>query len=59
VSIWTTPNNKKFWKAQITDNEGKRMAKQFSVIDFGNDEAKKLAIEWRKRKETEYGYLGD
>jgi hypothetical protein len=59
VSIWTTPNSKKFWKAQITDNEGKRMAKQFSVTDLGNDEAKKLAIEWRKLKETEYGYLGD
>jgi hypothetical protein len=59
VSIWTTPNKTKFWKAQITDNDGKRISKQFSVTDLGNDEAKKLAIEWRKLKETEYGYLGD
>jgi hypothetical protein len=59
VSMWTTPNNKKFWKAQITNNDGKRISKQFSVTDLGNDEAKNLAIEWRKCKETEYGYLGD
>jgi hypothetical protein len=59
VSIWTTPNNTTFWKAQITNNDAKRISKQFSVTDIGNDEAKKLAIEWRKRKETEFGYLGD
>jgi len=48
-----------YWRGRIHNNGGKEVAKHFSINKFGEQEAKRLAIEWRKQKEEEYGYIGD
>ena len=45
------------WTARIADNNSKRHSKSFSVNKYGHEEAKAMAIAWRKAKEKEYGYL--
>ena len=49
-------NSKSLWRARITDNNNNRIDKKFSISVHGND-AKAKAIEWRRQKEHEYGYL--
>lgn len=44
------------WYASIFNNN-KRITKCFSCNKFDN--AKELAIEWRKNKENDYGYIGE
>jgi len=48
-----------YWRVDITDNNGKRIAKTFSVKKLGDAEAKRQAIEHRKKLEIQYGYIGD
>jgi hypothetical protein len=48
-----------YWKAEITDNNHKRISKCFSVKNLGNEEAKRQAIECRKQLEIQFGYIGD
>lgn len=45
------------WRAVWKDNNNKRCSKRFSIVQYGDVEAKTLAIEWRKAKEVEFGYL--
>jgi hypothetical protein len=54
-----TKNGYHYWRVDITDNNGKRIAKLFSVKKLGIDEAKRQAIEYRKQLEIQYGYIGD
>jgi hypothetical protein len=46
------------WQAYIR-HDGKQYKSTFSVNKYGDDEAKQLAIEWRKQQEVEHGYIGD
>jgi hypothetical protein len=48
-----------YWYVQINNNDGKRISKRFSILEHGSDEAKRLAIEWRKQTEIKFDYLGD
>jgi hypothetical protein len=48
-----------YWMVAITDNNGKKIQKCFSVKKLGNEEAKRRAIEIRKQLEIQYGYIGD
>ena len=48
-----------YWKVQIANNTGKRISKVFSIKNLGDAEAKRLAIEHRKRLELQFGYIGD
>ena len=59
VCLDKTRENRYYWKAEITNNDGVRLDKKFSINKLGNDEAKRLAIEQRRIWEEEYGYLGD
>ena len=45
------------WQARWRDNESKQKSKNFSIKQFGDSQAKALAIEHRKAKELEFGYL--
>ena len=45
------------WQARWCDNECKQKSKNFSIVKFGDDEAKTLAIEFRKARELEFGYV--
>ena len=45
------------WQAQWVENDGKQHFKSFSIRIYGNEEAKTLAIDYRKQKEQEYGYI--
>ena len=46
------------YRATITDNEGKRITKQFSVSKYGTKARALIYAEvWRKGKERIYGYL--
>jgi len=47
------------WKVEIRDNNQKKIQKLFSVKKFGENEAKRRAIEHRKQLEIQYGYIGD
>lgn len=47
------------WRANIYDNEGKNITKSFSCKKYGDEEAKQMAIDWRKQKEEELGYIGE
>ena len=49
----------KYWRAQIYDNNEKRITKYFPVSKHGNAEAKRLAVQKRKELEILYGYSGD
>ncbi len=44
------------WKAQWHDNNFKRKSKAFSVNKYGADQAKQLAIDYRKAMEIECNY---
>lgn len=48
-----------YWKVQIKNNERKCITKRFSIAKFGNEEAFRQAVEYRKALEIEYGYIGD
>jgi len=48
-----------YWKAEIRDNNHKRISKCFSVKKLGDEEAKRQAIECRKSLEIQFGYIGD
>jgi hypothetical protein len=52
-------NGYHYWRVAITDNNSKRIYKQFSIKNLGTDEAKRQAIEYRKQLEIIYGYIGD
>ena len=43
----------------ITTNDGVRIDKYYSVDKNGDEEAKTMAINERKRLEFLYGYIGD
>ena len=53
VSFDTTSNA---WQVQWNDNQGKHKTKKFSVKIYG-EESKQMAIDYRKQKEQECGYL--
>jgi len=44
------------WQAQWVENDGKQHFKTFSIRIYGDEEAKRLAIDYRKQKEQENGY---
>jgi hypothetical protein len=48
-----------YWRADIRDNNHKKIQKCFSINNLGNEEAKRQAIEYRKQLEIQYGYIGD
>jgi len=52
-------NGNHYWKVAITDNNNKRIYKCFSIKKFGENEAKRRAIECRKQLEIQFGYIGD
>ena len=52
-------NGSRYWMARITDDNRSRLSASFAVNVYGEEEAKQLAIEWRRQKEQEFGYLGD
>ena len=52
-------HRKDYWQASINDDEGRRLSKCYSVFQHGNAGAKQMAIEWRKQKEQELGYIGE
>ena len=45
------------WRAIWRDNDHKNCYKSFSINKYGDDQAKILAIAYRKEKEIEFGYL--
>jgi hypothetical protein len=53
------PSGLYYWKVDIRDNNGKNIQKTFSVKKLGDAEAKRQAIEHRKKLEIQYGYIGD
>jgi len=60
VSRWTNnKNGLQYWKVAINDNDDKRIVKIFSIKKLGDIEAKRQAIECRKRLEQQFGYIGD
>jgi len=48
--------NKVAWIGEISDMDGKARTKLFNIKRYGEEEAKRLATEWRRQKELEYGY---
>ena len=48
-----------YWRAEIRDNNNKRIQKDFSIKKLGDEEAKRQAIAYRKHLEQQYGYIGD
>jgi hypothetical protein len=47
------------WCCRWTDFEKKRHTRTFSVLKYGDNEAKQMAIELRKKMEAKYGYLSE
>ncbi len=45
------------WRAQWHANDHKQYSKSFSIKTYGDEQAKTLAIDFRKEKEREFGYL--
>ena len=45
------------WRAFWRDNDGKQRGKGFSIIKYEEEQAKALAIAFRKAKELEFGYM--
>ena len=45
------------WKAQWYENDHKQHPMNFSIKTFGDEQAKTLAIDCRKAKEREFGYV--
>ena len=52
-----TINNNDYWVAQWYDNDKKQRSKYFSINNLGGDQAKAHAIEFRRQREIEFGYL--
>jgi hypothetical protein len=50
-------DGKKWWAQIVID--GKQKTKSFTISKYGDEEAKKMAIAWRKQKEIENNYLGE
>ena len=50
-------SSKNAWVAEIKDENHKKIRKSFGCKKYGEENAKKLAIEFRRQKEIEYGYL--
>ncbi len=50
-------NDRDYWATSWYDNEHGRHTKRFSITTHGEEQAKTLAIEWRKARELEFGYL--
>jgi hypothetical protein len=48
---------KNSWRAQWCDNDHKNCSKCFSIRTHGDEQAKALAIAFRKEKEIEFGYM--
>ena len=59
VSLRRDKKNKCYWRMSITTNDGVRIDKYYSVDKNGDEEAKTMAINERKRLEILYGYIGD
>ena len=51
-------HGREYWMARINDDDGKKISKRFNIQMYGNA-AKQKAIEWRKQKEQELGYIGE
>ena len=47
------------WRARITNNEGVKIAKNFSINRYGDAEAKQMALDQRIAWEEEFGYDGE
>ena len=45
------------WRAEWIDNDKKHCTKSFAVNKYGNEEAKEMAINYRKEMEKLYNYL--
>ena len=56
---YLTARGHEYWQAIITDNEGNRISKQFSIARHGAEEAKRLAIEQRLAWQREFNYDGE
>ena len=54
-----TTRGRRYWKVQIYNNEGKVIAKCFSIDKLGEEDAKRQAIQKRLELEQMYGYDGD
>ena len=48
-----------YWRTFITDNDGNRIEKSFSIKKFGDEQSKQMAIEQRIRWKYQYGYIGE
>jgi hypothetical protein len=60
VHRWTRKRDgSNYWRGQINNNMSKNIVKLFSIKNLGDAEAFRLAVEWRKQKEQEFGYIGD
>ena len=51
--------NSQSWHAFITNNEGVKIAKSFSINRYGEAEAKQMALDQRIAWEEEFGYDGE
>ena len=49
--------NKNAWIAEIKDNNHNKVRRSFSCKKYGEKEAKRMAIDFRKQKEVKFGYL--
>ena len=49
--------DRNYWRATWSDIEGHRGFKTFSIDTYGDEQAKQMAIAYRKQKEAEFGYL--
>ena len=58
VNLRTDGKGTNYWTAQWNTLEGRRMSKHFSIKKFGNDEAFKLASEFRQSKIDELNTSG-
>ena len=47
------------WRALITDNDGIRIEKSFSIPKFGDEQAKQMAIDQRIAWKEQFGYIGE
>ena len=52
-------NGLEYWKAYITDNEGKLRIKNYSIKKHTENKAKRMAIHKRKEFENLFGYICD
>ena len=59
VSLRRDKKNKCYWRMSITTNDNVRVDKYYSVDLHGDEDAKTMAINERKRLEILYGYIGD